>query len=170
MVQTSALYLYALALGSNRALSAKHPPERMVREAATLIGQLGEVRAMAPVLITRPLGPSQRLFANSALLVASPLPPEAMLAGLKQIESRLGRQRHRRWGARRMDIDIILWSGGIWNSRTLTIPHLAFRSRSFVLRPLRAIAPTWRDPVSGLSVRQLDARLRKATAPPRPRG
>jgi 2-amino-4-hydroxy-6-hydroxymethyldihydropteridine diphosphokinase len=131
---------------------------------------LGEVRAMAPILMTPPLGPSQRLFANGAMLVASPLPPEAMLDRLKQIERRLGRQRRRRWGARRMDIDIILWSGGRWNSRMLQIPHPAFRSRSFVLTPLRAIAPTWRDPISGLSVRQLDARLRKATALLRPRG
>ena len=127
-----------------------------------MIGELGNIRATAPIMMTSPVGPSLRLFANSALLVESPLPPEAMLAGLQQIERALGRRRHRRWGQRRMDIDIILWSGGRWNSRSLHIPHPAFRDRSFVLKPLYAVAPGWRDPVTGLSVRQLHARLRKA--------
>jgi 2-amino-4-hydroxy-6-hydroxymethyldihydropteridine diphosphokinase len=58
-----------------------------------------------------------------------------------------------------IDLDIILWSGGAWGEKGLTVPHAAFRERDFVLRPLLAIVPAWRDPVSGLSVRQLAARL-----------
>lgn len=164
MAKTSALHLYALALGSNRAQSAARPPRRLLAEAAVLIGRLGKVEAVAPVITTAPIGPSLRHFANGALLVESALSPEAMLTALQSIERRLGRRRHRRWGARRMDIDIILWSGGRWNSRSLHIPHPLFRARAFVLTPLRAIAAAWRDPVSGLTVRQLDARSRKATA------
>lgn len=170
MVKTSLPHLYALALGSNRPLSGQQTPARLLREAAARIAQLGEVQAMAPILTTPPLGPSLRLYANSALLVASDLPPEMMLTELKQIERQLGRRRHRRWGTRRMDIDIILWSGGRWNSRSLHIPHPAFRVRHFVLRPLHTMAPLWRDPVSGLTVRHLLGRLRKATALPRSRG
>lgn len=170
MAKTSALHSYALALGSNRAQSAARPPRRLLAEAAALIGQLGKVQAIAPVITTPPLGPSLRHFANGAILVDSTLAPEAMLAALQAIERQLGRRRHRRWGARRMDIDIILWSGGRWTSRSLHIPHPQFRSRSFVLTPLRAIAATWRDPVSGLTVRQLHARSRKATVLPPARG
>lgn len=170
MVKTSALHLYALALGSNRALSAKRTPAALLREVMHQLETLGEVCATAPVSITPPLGPSLRLFANSAVLIASPLQPDAMLAALKQIERQFGRRRHRRWGARSMDIDIILWSGGRWASRDLRIPHAAFRARDFVLTPLNAVAPCWRDPVSGLTVRHLHARLRKASRLPRPRG
>jgi 2-amino-4-hydroxy-6-hydroxymethyldihydropteridine diphosphokinase len=47
----------------------------------------------------------------------------------------------------------------------LCIPHREMRIRPFVLGPLASIAPDWRDPVTGLSVRHLKARLdRKAPA------
>jgi len=170
MPKTSTLHLYALALGSNRALSSKRTPARLLEEAIEQLGDLGEIAATGPVMATPPLGPSLRLFANSAILIESPLWPGAMLAAIKEIERQLGRRRHRRWGARSIDIDIILWSGGRWRSRTLHVPHPAFRARNFVLTPLSAVAPHWRDPVSGLAVRHLRARLRKAAPLRRPRG
>jgi len=170
MPKTSLLHLYALALGSNRPLSAERTPTRLLQEATTGIAKLGAILATAPIIATAPLGPSLRRFANGALLLESHLAPDDMLSALKQIEDRLGRRRHRRWGARSIDIDIILWSGGRWNSRTLQIPHPAFRNRDFVLSPLLAVAPGWRDPVSGLSVRHLRARLQKAMPLLRPRG
>ena len=170
MVKTSTLHLYALALGSNRPLSGKRTPKVLVQEAAVSLRRVGRVLAMAPTLTSSPIGPSLREYANSALLIESNLWPSAMLRALKMIEAGLGRRRHRRWGARSIDIDIILWSGGRWESRTLHIPHPAFRTRAFVLSPLCAIAPGWRDPVSGLSIRQLQARLRKPQALLRPRG
>lgn len=131
-----------------------------------MIGAQVRVLRVAPTIITAPVGPSQRRYANGALLVASALPPVAMLRAMQAIETALGRRRHRRWGARSVDIDIILWSGGGWRSRTLTIPHAEFRTRGFVLAPLIRVAAGWRDPVSGLRVRHLAARLAKA----QPRG
>lgn len=155
-------HLYALALGSNRPLSAQRTPARLLAEAAALIGAHGRLLALSPIITTPPIGPSTRIFANGALLVESALPPPAMLALLQSIEHRLGRRRHRRWGARSIDIDIILWSGGAWDSRRLIIPHPAFADRDFVLTPLTAIAGGWRTPRRGLAVRHLHARLRKA--------
>ncbi|MFZ2996784.1 2-amino-4-hydroxy-6-hydroxymethyldihydropteridine diphosphokinase [Sphingobium sp.] len=163
MVDTPA-YLYALALGSNRPLSARRTPARLVDEAAALMGRIGPVLARSPTIETAPIGPSLRRYANAALLIESPLAPHAMLAALQAIERDLGRRRFRRWGARSIDIDIILWSGGAWNSRALTIPHPAFRVRAFVLTPLLNIVPDWRDPRSGLTVRHLAARLAKAAS------
>jgi 2-amino-4-hydroxy-6-hydroxymethyldihydropteridine diphosphokinase len=58
-----------------------------------------------------------------------------------------------------IDLDIVLWSGGVWGDDRLTIPHPAFRSRRFVLDPLGEIVPDWRDPLTQLTVRQLAARL-----------
>lgn len=162
MADTST-HTYALALGSNRPLSASRTPARLLDEAVALIGHQMRVITVAPTIATPPMGPSSRLYANSALLVESPLPPPALLALLQSIEHRLGRRRHRRWGARSVDIDIILWSGGTWANRLLTIPHSAFRQRAFVLTPLVAIAPRWRDPLSGLTIRHLHARLQKHT-------
>lgn len=155
MPTTSPRTSYVIALGSNR--RGRHgSPEA---EIAAALAALGGVVAVSPVLRTPPLGPSKRRFANAAALIASDAEPPALLARLKAIERAFGRRRGRSWAARVIDLDIILWSEGAWSEKGLTVPHAAFRERDFVLRPLLAVAPEWRDPVSGLSVRQLAARL-----------
>jgi 2-amino-4-hydroxy-6-hydroxymethyldihydropteridine diphosphokinase len=81
-----------------------------------------------------------------------------MLSRLKAIEHQFGRRPGKRWGPRVLDLDIVLWSGGKFRSRGLTIPHPALGKRSFVLQPLSAIAPGWR--VEGvLAARHLSHRL-----------
>ena len=151
---------YALALGSNRR-GLHGGPAQSVRAA---LAAIGGVVAVSAVIETVPVGPSQRRFANMAAIVETIEAPDALLARLKAIERGFGRRRGQRWGARVIDIDIILWSGGIWASPGLTIPHPAFRLRGFVLRPLAQIAPRWRDPVSGRTIRQLVAIDRAARA------
>ncbi|WP_242153339.1 2-amino-4-hydroxy-6-hydroxymethyldihydropteridine diphosphokinase [Sphingomonas sp. BAUL-RG-20F-R05-02] len=156
---------YAIAIGSNR--SGRHGrPEAEVRAAMAALGALGQVTATAPIFDTAPLGPSSRRFANSAALLETSLDPLALLAALKQIERAFGRRRGRRWGARVIDLDIVLWSGGAWTQRDLVIPHPAFRIRRFVLDPLVAIAPSWRDPRTGHSTRQLAVRAHKVDRRP----
>jgi 2-amino-4-hydroxy-6-hydroxymethyldihydropteridine diphosphokinase len=121
-----------------------------------------DVFAQSRIISSAPIGPSQRIYANAAAVLASPLSPASLLTRLHEIEAHFGRERRgRRWQARVLDLDIILWSGGIWASDapTLSIPHLAMRSRSFVLTPAAMIAPDWRDPVSGLTIRQLQSRF-----------
>ncbi|MEZ0243963.1 MAG: 2-amino-4-hydroxy-6-hydroxymethyldihydropteridine diphosphokinase [Sphingomonas sp.] len=151
MVTTS----YAIALGSNR--PGRHGTPR--REVMAALAALGPV-AVSPILHTPPLGPSLRRFANAVAIIETGDDPAALLRRLKAIERAFGRRRGRRWGARVIDLDIILWSEGAWASPGLTIPHPQFRVRSFVLDPLARIAAGWRDPLTGLSVRQLRARQR----------
>ncbi|MBO9669786.1 MAG: 2-amino-4-hydroxy-6-hydroxymethyldihydropteridine diphosphokinase [Sphingobium sp.] len=159
------LYLYAVGIGSNRPLSRHLTPRRIVHAAmAALDLPPFTVVARAPVILTAPVGPSMRRYANSAAIVASPLAPKAMLDRLQALEARFGRRRYRRWGERTLDLDMLLWSGGTVDSRRLSVPHKLFRTRDFVLRPLAAIAPQWRDPVTGFSIKQLGVRLRKAKA------
>jgi 2-amino-4-hydroxy-6-hydroxymethyldihydropteridine diphosphokinase len=149
---------YAIALGSNRRSRHGSP-------AATLcaaLAAIGGVRAVSRVRATPALGPAGRSFANAAAIVESRLEPDAMLAKLKAIERAFGRRPGRRWGPRVLDLDIILWSGGPWDGPGPIVPHPAFRERTFVLKPLAEIAPAWRDPISGATMRQLLARL---TAP-----
>jgi 2-amino-4-hydroxy-6-hydroxymethyldihydropteridine diphosphokinase len=85
-----------------------------------------------------------------------------MLARLKALEAAAGRRGGQRWGPRALDLDLLLWSGGVWVDEDVTLPHPAFRARRFVLEPLAEIAPVWRDPITGLTVRQLKARLDRA--------
>jgi 2-amino-4-hydroxy-6-hydroxymethyldihydropteridine diphosphokinase len=142
---------YAIAIGSNRRGRHGGP----VAEVRAAIAMLADVRAVAPIMASAPLGPSLRRYANTVVLLDSDLSPPELLERLKAIERSFGRRRGRRWGSRVVDLDIILWSGGSWHGPGLCVPHVAFRDRDFVLRPLCRIAPGWRDPVSSRSVRQL---------------
>jgi len=142
---------YAIALGGNRR-GPHGGPADAIRAA---LARIGGIVAVSPIIVTAPLGPSIRRFANAAALVTSDESPPALLARLKAIERRMGRRPGRRWGTRPIDLDIVLWSGGRWATRPLTIPHPAFRQRHFVLAPLARIAPGWRDPVTGRTMRQL---------------
>jgi len=155
---------YAIAIGSNRRHGRHGAPERVITAAvAALTGSSIRMVALSPILRTAALGPAGRAFANAAALIATDLDPPALLARLKATERAFGRRPGRRWGPRVLDLDIILWSGGPWSDDALTIPHPEFRRRDFVLRPLAAIAPDWRDPLGGLSIRQLRSRLLRPT-------
>ena len=155
---------YLIALGSN----VRHPrfglPRRVLAAALERLEAEGiRVISAAPMIETAPVGPSIRRYANSAALIETELEPEALLALLKRLERDFGRRASgRRWRARVLDLDVVLWSGGPYASAALTIPHPLFRERAFVLAPALAIAPAWRDPLTGATVRQLHARL---TAP-----
>lgn len=153
---------YAIALGANRR-GPHGGPRRAVIAAAAALG----ARALSPIVASAPLGPSTRRFANAVALVDSDLAPPAMLARCKAIERAFGRRRGRRWGARSLDLDLVLWSGGMWRSAGLVVPHAAFRHRAFVLEPLAAVAGDWCDPATGLTVRQLRRRLTRSTRMPR---
>ena len=147
---------YVIALGSNR--RGRHG--RPVDEVRAALAAIGGVVMTSPLVATAPLGPARRRFVNAAALVESEDSPPELLARLKAIETAFGRRRGQRWTDRVIDLDIVLWSDGAWASDGLTVPHPEFRRRDFVLRPLVAIVPDWRDPLTGLTVRQLAARLR----------
>ena len=147
---------YVIALGSNRRGRHGTPADEVRAALAAVSG----VVMTSSLVATAPLGPARRRFVNAAALVESEDSPPELLARLKAIETAFGRRRSQRWTDRVIDLDIILWSGGAWASDGLTVPHPEFRRRDFVLRPVAAIVPDWRDPVTGLTIRQLAARIR----------
>lgn len=156
---------YLIALGSNRRHHRIGRPERMLDAAMLALASAGvDVLAFAPSIRSRPIGPSQRSYANSAALIETRLAPDALLRLLKDIEARFGKRRGQRWSARTLDLDIVWWSGGTWHSRRpdLVVPHVAFRERRFVLQPAAMIAPQLRDPVTGRSIAQLLHQLTRA--------
>ena len=150
---------YAIALGSNRR-SRYGSPAQTVRAAAEAIG----AERLSRVRTTPALGPAGRGFANAAAILSSELEPPELLVSLKAVERAFGRRGGRRWGPRILDLDIILWSEGFWEGGGLVVPHSAFRQRLFVVEPLAELVPGWRDPVSGATIRQLLAALRRGRA------
>lgn len=160
---------YLVALGSNMPHARHGPPERVLRAAFEALGELPHVKlkAVSPILRSAPLGPSRRRYANAAAILKTRLDPAGLLASLRNVEARFGRRRRgQAWGARVLDLDIILWSGGCHASPGLVIPHVSFRGRRFVVEPARSIAGDWRDPVTGLCVRHIYARLTRPALNP----
>ena len=162
---SGATQLYAIAIGSNRPHGRHGRPTGVVEAAIARIDEEFDLFDAAPILLNAAHGGAGRDFANSVAIVESDLKPMAMLGRLKAIEREFGRRRGRRWGSRVLDLDLIAWTGGIYRSRRLTIPHKSASERSFVIGPFATIAPDW--PLEGaVTARHLAHRLARR----RPRG
>lgn len=104
---------------------------------------------------SKPLGPAnQPDYINAVAFVETELAPLDLLDYLQQIENLRGRVRNERWGARTIDLDILLYDDKILDNARLTIPHPGLKTREFVLYPLQEIAPGLRLP-TGERVSQL---------------
>ena len=100
--------------------------------------------ARSPNYITPPWGvEDQPPFVNCCALVHTELAPHALLNRLQNVECALGRNRaqERRWGPRRLDIDLLAYDDVTMNEPDLTLPHPRLFERAFVLVPLADIAP-----------------------------
>ncbi|WP_066560471.1 2-amino-4-hydroxy-6-hydroxymethyldihydropteridine diphosphokinase [Croceicoccus bisphenolivorans] len=159
-------FRYLIALGGNVPHVRHGNPTSVLRAAIAELSARGQdVIAASRIVRSRPIGPSRRQYANGAVLLASEHEPPEMLELLKGLERDFDRSsRGRRWSARTLDCDIILWSGGAWGAPGLTIPHPEFRTRSFVLEPSAEIARRWRDPLTSLTIGQLLFRHRRQCA------
>lgn len=158
-----------IALGSNRRHGRYGAPAGVVVAAIRALGEGGfAVVAQSQIHATAAVGPGGRGYANAVVAAASELAPRAAVATLKQIEAAFGRRGGKRWGARVLDLDLlahdkIVPSALGWRRATqgIIVPHPRLHVRAFVLDPLAEVAPGWRHPVLGATVRQLRARLRR---------
>ncbi len=137
---------------------------RRLRAAVGDLRRLPEtsVAGVSPVYETSPVGPRQGNFLNAAAEVRTSLEPLELLRSLKLLESRLGRRRRKKWGPREIDLDILFYGARVVRKGVLRVPHPRLRERKFVLAPLAALAPRFKDPVTG---RTLAALARRLTAP-----
>jgi len=79
-------------------------------------------------------------YLNAVLKIETQLSAEDLLDVLQSIENRQGRTREKRWGARTLDLDILLYGDQRIKTQRLTIPHAEMLKRNFVLTPLMQIA------------------------------
>ena len=109
---------------------------------------------------SRPFGPvEQPDFVNAVAGLLTTLSPEALLAELQALETRLGRERPVvRWGPRRIDLDLLAHGTSCVDQPALTLPHPGIADRAFVLVPLAEIAADLAVPGRG-RVRALLARV-----------
>src|SRR5438105_9513679 len=133
-----ATQLYAIAIGSNRAHGRYGRPPGVVEAAIARLDEEFGLFDASPIILNAAHGGAGRDFANAVALIESDLEPPEMLTRVKEIEREFGRRSGKRWGPRVLDLDIVLWSGGKFRSRELTVPHPQLGRRSFVLGPVAA--------------------------------
>ncbi len=109
---------------------------------------------------TAPIGlTDQPRFLNAAATGVTTLVPRALLDALLDVERRFGRVRSTPNAPRTLDLDLILYGDLAIDEPDIVVPHPRFRERQFVLEPLAELAADWTDPVTGLSVGALRAKL-----------
>lgn len=101
----------------------------------------------------------QPAFVNAVIAVETALSPHKLLSRALDCERALGRDRNheRRWGPRRIDIDILAYDDVELHDAELTLPHPRLFERAFVLVPLAEIAPD--RVIAGRRVRDALARV-----------
>ena len=105
---------------------------------------------------TSPVGKlDQPDFLNAAVKLDTKLPVLSLLDTLQEIEKTQGRIRTERWGARNIDIDILLFGNKTLSYPRLTIPHPRLHLRMFVLTPLVEICGPSKLLPSGLLLKQV---------------
>jgi 2-amino-4-hydroxy-6-hydroxymethyldihydropteridine diphosphokinase len=151
------LGMILIGIGSNLA----HPPAATPRE--TVDAALAALRGVGIGVISRsgwylsePVPSSdQSWFVNGVAMVASALPPAALLDRLLALERSFGRTRSVANAARTLDLDLLDYDSRLWETPELTLPHPRLHERRFVLQPLCEIAPGWRHPRLGATAAEL---------------
>ena len=137
-----------IGLGSNLV-----DPEQQIKSARTAIAQLAEVQELAfsSLYHSPPMGPQdQPDYVNAVMCVATDLLPIDLLRCLQGIENDQGRVRKsERWGARTLDLDVLIYGDQIIELPDLIVPHVGLAERAFVLYPLYEIAPQLQVPGKG---------------------
>ena len=136
----------AIALGSNLGDRAAHLDWAI----AALGAHLSELQA-SPYEETAPVevADHQPDYLNAVAVGRTRLDPHALLDVLLGLEAARGRTRPGRRAARTLDLDLVLYGDRVIDEPRLQVPHPRFVDRPFVLGPLAALAPRWREPVSG---------------------
>jgi len=128
-----------IALGSNL-----DDPESQLRRAVQQLHALRQthVHDVSPVYQNPAVGPGEQPdYLNAVVALDSNLSPRELLQVLQTIENNQGRRRDIRWGARSLDLDILLYGDMRLDEPDLQIPHPRMLQRNFVLYPLFDIAP-----------------------------
>ena len=120
------------------------------------VASLPDVVAVSPVYETSPIGgpEGQGPYLNVVVELATGLSPRELLEVAHRVEDAAGRERKERWGARTLDVDVLLVDDLTVDEPDLVVPHPRMWERRFVLAPLADLAPellpeNWEARVAG---------------------
>ncbi len=113
-----------------------------------------QVLTTSRIIETEPFGVTgnQGAYLNAAAELETSLSARELLTVMLEIEKSQGRERHERWGARTLDLDILLYGSEIISEPHLEIPHPRMLERAFVLAPLADMAPNLEIPGQAITV------------------
>lgn len=141
-----------IGLGSNLAT-----PQQQLHSALDAMAALPQTRLLRHSSFYRsaPVGPGdQPDYVNAVAELETELAPLELLEQLQAIEAAQGRERAIRWGARTLDLDILLLDTLRIDEPRLQVPHPRIAERNFVLVPLAELEPQLQLP-SGESIAAL---------------
>ena len=147
-----------IGLGSNL-----DDPPRQIKRACEALSNLDccTISLCSPLYWNAAIGPGEQPdYLNAVLQLETLLSPTALLNAMQHIENTQGRSREVRWGARTLDLDLLLFDELIIDIEQLTIPHPRLQERNFVVYPLYDIAPALRFP-DGQALSELITKLPK---------
>ena len=128
-----------IALGSNLGNRLSHL-RGALSQLRTLPGTA--IAAASPLYENPAVGPgTQPDYLNAVVELYSDLPSQVLLTALQRIEATQGRVREQRWGARTLDLDLLLFGDETLHTPTLHVPHPRMLQRNFVLYALYDLAP-----------------------------
>lgn len=144
-----------VALGSNLGNRLKN-----LQDAIRLMSGDFQIMRQSEVYETEPWGyEDQPRFLNQVIEAQTSLAVNDVLFQLKKIEKTMGREKTFKNGPRLIDLDLLFYSDQIWQTARLVVPHPHLHERAFVLVPLAEIAPEFRHPILGESIRSLLEKL-----------
>ncbi|WP_444883906.1 2-amino-4-hydroxy-6-hydroxymethyldihydropteridine diphosphokinase [Microbulbifer sp. PSTR4-B] len=141
-----------IGLGSNLS-----EPQKQLRSALAAMEEIPDCRLLrcSSFYHSAPIGPGEQPdYVNAVVELECALTPIGLLDQLQTIEQAHGRERSVRWGARTLDLDVLLFGEQQLDETRLQVPHPRMAERNFVLQPLAELDPQLQLP-SGELLQQL---------------
>ena len=138
-------------LGNDRNGIFESPKQQLLNAIQSIDNQTTiNLLRTSPFYQTQAIGPGdQPDYINAAIKIETSLSAHQLLLALQNIENQQGRVRKERWGARTLDLDILVFDQLIENSEQLILPHPRAHERAFVLAPLNDLDPNLVIPKRG---------------------
>ena len=136
-----------IGLGSNL-----NNPKQQIKDALIALNTTKDVKVvgLSSLYQSKPVdGSKQPDYINAMCQVNTHLTALELLYVCQDIETKQHRVREKKWGARTIDLDIILYGTQVIASKQLMVPHPEMMNRAFVLVPLSELESDLKVPVLG---------------------
>ncbi len=145
-----------IGLGSNL-----NNPKQQIKDAVLALHHAKDIEVvnLSSLYQSPPVdGSKQPDYINAVAQISTHLTPLELLYACQEIEEKQHRIREKKWDARTIDLDIIIYGVQVVASKQLVIPHPEMMNRAFVLIPLAELEDDLKVPVLG-PIQELIAKL-----------